>query len=102
MGVLDSMTGVVENNENDRCNENGPVKPPICRFDYPLQINNMGMCMKVSANILDYDEEENPTLGYKLRMNSLHNGRRINSYMRGLIEIRLLILIFNWSLTLIK
>ena len=81
------MTGVVENVKNVSRTEDGPVEPPICRFGYPLPINTTGTCMKVSEYILDYDEEGNPTFGYKLRMNSLRNDRWINSHMQQLMEI---------------
>ena len=37
--------------------------------------------------ILDYDEEGNPTFGYKLHMNSLRNEIWTKSHIRGLIEI---------------
>ena len=81
------MTSVEENNENVSCTKNGSVESPILRSDHPLQINNTDTCMKVCEYILDYDEEGNPTFGYKLRMNNIRNDRWINSHMRGLMEI---------------
>ncbi len=71
--MLESMICVIKNNENGTGNESGMVESPICRFDYPLTMNDTGTFMKVSEYILDYDEEGKSTFGYKLRMNSLHN-----------------------------
>ena len=68
-------------NGNFTHNKNAPVKPPICRFDYPLPINDTGTCMEVSEYILEYEEEENPTFGYELLINSLRNDRWLTSHM---------------------
>ena len=34
--------------------ENGPLKPLECRFDYPLPINDTGICLKERECILEF------------------------------------------------
>ena len=82
--VLDSMTDIVEETENNGHNQNGPLEPVKCRFDYPLQINDRGTCLRVREYIQEYDRDY-PTLRYELCMNSQCNDRWFNSHMHGLM-----------------
>ena len=50
--VLNSMMGVVAETKNNVCNRNELLEPVTYRFDYPLPINNSGMCLRVHEYLL--------------------------------------------------
>ena len=73
--VLDIVTGVVEDTENNDCNHNKPLETLKCRFDYPFSINDRGMCMRLRECILEHNKEGHPTFEYELCMDSILNER---------------------------
>ena len=79
------MTAVVKEAENNGCNQNSPLEPVKCRFDYPLPINDRSTYLRLRDCILGYGWDY-PALGYNIQMNSLRNDMLFNSHMREFIK----------------